>query len=392
MTEEEVLSSEVVIIGGGVIGASCAYYLSKAGVEVTVVEEVGIGSGTSGSCDGFVMCQSKKPGFLLDIAIKSREMFDELSEELESDIEWKKCGSLVIARSEVEMEALRAWSKELEDAGLETEILDGKQSRDLEPALSESIVGASLCMSDGQVNPLELTFAFIEAAKRNGASVLTGRTVENILVMNERIREVHLNTGRIHTRRVVCAAGVGSNEIGKMIIVDIPIMPWKGQLLVTEQTDKLIEHIICDARYIGTKLSIDSMIGEEENALKLGLGLSIEQTESGNLLIGSTRQFLGIDKATTEEAMNLIAKNAFDAFQGIDNLEVIRTFAGLRPFSPDGMPIIGMVKGIKYFYLATGHAGDGICLSPITGKIIADMVTGEEPEIDIKPLALYRFH
>ena len=224
-----------------------------------------------------------------------------------------------------------------------------------------------------------------------GATVLKGCKVENIMVMNDRVREVHTTAGSIHSRRVVCAAGTGSNEIGKMIIVDIPVMPQRGQILVTEPGERTLNKIISGAEYLGTKANIDELMPKDEEAAKLGLGFTAEQTASGNILLGSTREFAGFDNNTTPEAINAIAKNAINYIPWIEDLDVIRSFAGLRPYSPDGLPILGTVKGVKGFFIATGHSGDGVCLAPITGKLMSELVLDGETSIDISSFSLYRF-
>jgi glycine/D-amino acid oxidase-like deaminating enzyme len=190
---------------------------------------------------------------------------------------------------------------------------------------------------------------------------------------------------------VVCAAGTGSNQIGKMIIVDIPVLPQRGQILVTEAREPVLDVIAYGAEYLGTKSNIEQLLPKNEEALKLGLGFTVEQTASGNLLLGSTREFAGFDNETTPEAINAIAKNAIRYLPWIKDEDVIRSFAGLRPYSPDGLPIMGTVKGVKGFFMATGHSGDGICLAPITGKLISELVLDGETSLDISPFSLYRF-
>ena len=230
-----------------------------------------------------------------------------------------------------------------------------------------------------------------QKAQEMGVTILKGCKVENIVVTNNRVREVNTTAGSIHSRRVICAAGTGSNQIGKMIIVDIPIMPQRGQILVTEARERLLDAIVSGAEYLGTKANIAGLMPADEEASKLGLGFTAEQTASGNILLGSTREFAGFDDGTTPEAINAIAKNAIGFLPWIKDLDVIRSFAGLRPYSPDGLPILGTVKGVKGFFMATGHAGDGICLAAITGRLISELVLDGETSMDIEPFSLYRF-
>jgi len=387
----DVLSSEVVVIGGGVIGSATAYFLCKEGAEVLIVEADDLSSGASGACDGFVSLQTKQLGDHLELARESAQLFPSIVEDLEVDIEYNRCGGLMLARTTDQLKELKARAKKLKAAGLEVETLSPSELKERLPEVSKDIKGASFCAEDSQVNHYKLTLGLAQKAQEMGATILKGCKVENIVVTNNRVREVDTSMGSIHSRRVICAAGTGSNQIGKMIIVDIPILPQRGQILVTESRERLLDLIVSGAEYLGTKANLAELMPDDEEALKLGLGFTAEQTASGNILIGSTREFAGFDNNTTPDAINAIAKNAIDFLPWIKDLDVIRSFAGLRPYSPDGLPILGTVKGVKGFYIATGHAGDGICLAPITGKLMSELVLDGETCMDIEPFSLYRF-
>ncbi len=387
----DVLSSEVVVIGGGVIGAATAYFLCKEGAEVLVVEAEDMAGGASGACDGFLSLQTKQPGHHLELARESLDLYPSLVEDLDVDVEYNPCGGLMLATSQDQIRELRARAKKLKSAGVEVEMLTAGELKNELPEAGKEIKGASFCARDAQVNPIALTLALAQKAQEMGATILRGCKVENIVVANDRVREVHTSGGVIHSRRVVCAAGTGSNGIGKMIIVDVPVMPQRGQILVTEPVDPKLGRILYGTEYLGTKANIAELMPRDEEAQKLGLGFTAEQTASGNILLGSTREFAGFDNSTTPEAINAIAKNAVAYLPWIKDLDVIRSFAGLRPYSPDGLPILGTLKGVKGFYLATGHSGDGICLAPITGKLISELVLDGETSLDIAPFSLYRF-
>jgi len=387
----DVLSSEFVVIGGGVIGTAIAYYLCKEGAEVMIVEEDDLASGASGACDGFVSLQTKQLGSHLDMARESAQLFPSLVEDIDVDTEYNPCGGLMLAKTAGQLKELKARAKKLKAAGLDVDILSPEEIKSYLPEVSEDIKGASYCAADAQVNPYKLTLGLAQKAQDAGATILKGCKVENIVVTNNRVREVDTSAGSIHSRRVICAAGTGSNQIGKMIIVDIPILPQRGQILVTEARERMLDVIVSGAEYLGTKANIEELMPTEEEYAKLGHGFTAEQTASGNILLGSTREFAGFDNETTPDAINAIAKNAMEFIPWIEDLDVIRSFAGLRPYSPDGLPILGTVKGVKGFYMATGHAGDGVCLAPITGKLVSELVLDGETSMDIEPFSLYRF-
>lgn len=130
---------------------------------------------------------------------------------------------------------------------------------------------------------------------------------------------------------------------------------------------------------------------KEPSTDSTGIGLAIGQTHSGTLLIGGSREFAGYDLRTSADITRAIGKTAMRAFPALENIRIIRTFSGLRPYTPDGMPILGPVAGMEGIYVAAGHEGDGIALAPITGKIIANVACGIEPGIDLSPFSMKRF-
>ena len=227
----EVLSSEVVVIGGGIIGAATAYYLCKEGAEVMIIEAEDLAAGASGACDGFLSLQSKQLGSHLEMALESAKLFPSIAEDLNTNIEYNPCGGLMLATSEDQLKGLKARAKKLKAAGVNVEILTAADLKNYLPEASPDILGASYCAQDAQVNPIALTLGLTHKAQEMGAKVLNGCKVENIIVTNNRVREVNTTAGSVHSRRVVCAAGTGSNQIGKMIIVDIPVLPQRGQIL-----------------------------------------------------------------------------------------------------------------------------------------------------------------
>lgn len=231
---------------------------------------------------------------------------------------------------------------------------------------------------DVQVDPLSLTFAFAAAAKRLGAQILTGTEVTSIAVKNGKIGGVQTNNGKIAAEIVINATGVYAPFIGKMVGVEIPIIPRRGQILVTEPLPPLINCIMLCACYIAAKFKIEGQEGKVYSHLtddsRLGVGMVLEQHHASNILIGSTREFFGYDRRVTIEGMRAVARHAKNILPILRDVHIIRSFAGLRPYTSDGLPFLGYIGGPKGFLVAAGHEGDGIALAPITGKLMADCV------------------
>ncbi|MDD4570206.1 MAG: FAD-dependent oxidoreductase [Tepidanaerobacteraceae bacterium] len=384
-------STDVVVIGGGVIGCSVAYQLAKKGVSVTLIEENDIASGTSGACDKAVLLQSKNPGLHLKMALEGVKLFPDLRKELDMDIEYKNDGGMIVIYTEEQWKVMEQFVQRQNKLGLEVQLLDRDRARERQPAFSKDIIGSTYSPMDGEVNPIYLTLGFFRGAKKYGAKAILGTKVKDIKLEKGRVHSVITGSGNILTRHVVNACGVYAPFIGTMVGLDIPIIPRRGQIIVTEPVASLIHGDVNCARYITAKFRPE-LLGNDE-ASRLGIGLSLGQTKNGNILIGGTREFVGYHKHTTHRALRAVLKHATNLVPALKDISIIRSFAGLRPYTPDGLPILGKVRQIEGFYMAAGHEGDGIALSAITGKLLCDVITDNKMTIDIdmNKLSLERF-
>lgn len=363
------LKSDVVIVGGGVIGTSVAYHLAKRGVDVILVEKNDIASGTSGACDGFVFLQSKKPGMHLEMALESAKMMGNLAAELQRDIEYEKNGGMILVKSQSDMFEIQKLVERQRKIGLDVELLNIEEAREMEPNLSRDIAGATYSPMDAQVNPMALCLAFAEAAKRMGAKIFTNTEAKDIIIRNGKIEGVVASNGIVKAGVVVNAAGVYAPVVGRMVGIDLPITPRRGQVLVTEPVPPMLNRAMICSRYIISKF------GGKKMPDHLGIGLALEQTQAGTLLIGSTREFVGYDRTVTPEGIKAVLQHATNFVPFIKELNIIRSFAGLRPHTPDGMPILREMDEVEGFIIAAGHEGDGIALSPFTGFAIAELIS-----------------
>ncbi|HDM09973.1 MAG: FAD-binding oxidoreductase [Deltaproteobacteria bacterium] len=385
-------SVEAVVIGGGVIGSAVTYFLALNHVEVILVERGAIASGTSGRCEGDVVVCDKEPGFDSQLAKLSLDLFPQVASQLDYDIGWTQKGSLLIIENEEEMEAATRFCGRLAAEGIPARMLDRKEALDMEPALAKDIVGGMETTCDGSLYPMGLAYGLLHEAKKRGARISTYSPVVKIETDNKTsIHKVITPDAEIITKNVVNAAGVWAPTIGKMVGLNIPITPRQGQMLVSERAFPVASRKVMEFGYMMAKFGNRSYVRNVSPEMEeFGVALVFEPTEAQNFLIGSSRRFVGMDTSCDIRVLRAIAQRAIRFFPAIKDINIIRSYAGLRPYTPDHLPIISRTE-IPGFYVAAGHEGDGIGLSLITGKLIAQMICDQSLAIDISPLSLARF-
>jgi sarcosine oxidase subunit beta len=380
--------AEIVIMGGGVMGSCSAYFLAKAGREVVLIERGDIGGEASVANGALVWTSTRRPGIDLTLALASIELHKQLKEELDVDTEYRRTGGMIIIENEKQMSALEPFRKEREKAGFILTPIDAKEARSLEPLLSESIVGALYNPLDGDTNPFGLMVGLNRKAIQLGAKVLYHTEVQDIQIEDGRVKGVVTDKGVIRTNTVVNACGSWASFIGKMVGIKIPILPNEMEFVVTEQLPAVVSHMLMGASYVTEEYGKDEMMADRS---KFGCALVIHPTVAGNLLLGSTWRFVGYDKRTSYEETIDIAKEVVKLLPPLKHAHVIRTFANFFPFTHDDLPILGTVDGIEGFIMAAGHSGHGICLGPITGKLISELICEGRTSIPIDEMSLSRF-
>jgi glycine/D-amino acid oxidase-like deaminating enzyme len=378
-------SVQAAVIGGGIIGTSITYYLAKAGMDVALFDQGDLASGTSGACAAAIAMQTKGSGLKLKLAMESKALYENLNEELGEDVEYDQEGGMIIAETDDEVDYLSSLAGKQKETGLTIELLGRDEVRKRQPALSDSVIAATFCPLDGRVNPLKVTFSYARAAKRHRARIFTFTRVDGIKRSDEKVFEITTDTGTIRTEWVINAGGVWAPDIGKMLGIPIPIKPRRGMLVVTEVVPPLITGSLLSAKYLTSKYRSKraDVSGREDHqeADEFSGGFTLRHSRSGNFIFGSSREFVGYNRNTTHKGISLIVQEAVRLLPALRNVCAIRTFAGLRPFTSDGLPILGKVPGVEGFIMAAGHEGDGIALAPITGRLIANLITkGECPD------------
>ncbi|MEH7236427.1 NAD(P)/FAD-dependent oxidoreductase [Bacillus sp. JJ1562] len=380
------MKQDVLVVGGGIIGAAITYYLAKQGIRVTLVEGTDIAAGTSSSCDQAVLLQTKKPGPLLELAIQSNALYKNLEKELGESIEYRQGGGMILMENEQHKTMLEELVKKQKQVGLQVDIVSREEIMKRQSGLAPHIIGSTWSDEDAKVNSLKTSLAFVRAAKRLHANVLLRKQVQRLLLENNRVAGVDLGSEKLYADSVIVAAGIWTPQILDSLEVHVPIVPRRGQILVTEKLPPLFKSNILSGAYIAAKSGSG---GQDSNPY--GVGLVMGQTLSGNVLIGGSREFVGFDVSTTPEVIRMIGAAAVKVFPLLKDVRIIRTFAGLRPYTPDSLPIMSDVPEYPGLYICAGHEGDGIALAPISGKIMSELFTNVPPSIDVASFSLERF-
>lgn len=369
----------MVVVGAGIVGAACAFYAARAGLEVTVLERGAVAAGTTGGGEGNLLLSDKEAGPELDLALRSSLLWNCLGEELGgAAFELERKGGVVVASSAGGLSALRAFAAEQRALGVASEPLDQAQLQEAEPHLSRAMAGGAFYPGDMQVQPALAAASLLAAARGHGAVVHTGVEVTGSVLTNGRLSGVRTSTGVVPADHVVNACGTWGGQVSTRLGGEVPILPRRGFILVTEPLPRIVRHKVYSADYVANVAS--------DNA---GLELSpvIEGTRAGPVLIGASRERVGFDKRISIPVVRQLAALAVAMFPVLAEIQLLRVYAGLRPYCPDHLPVIGADPRVPGLLHACGHEGAGIGLAPATGELIADLITGQATSVDPKPFS-----
>ncbi|MET8159005.1 FAD-dependent oxidoreductase [Sphaerisporangium sp. NPDC005289] len=371
--------ADVVVIGAGVVGAACAYYAARAGLSVTVVERGAVASGTTGAGEGNILVSDKEPGPELDLALLSNRLWRELAAL--GGFEFEPKGGLVVAETGEVLDALTALAVAQDGCGVQRRPVGAGELRDYEPHLSPGLAGGVFYPQDAQVQPMLAAAVLLRHAP--GARLRTGTTVTGLLRDGDRVTGVRTDKGDIPAGAVVNAAGTWSGEVAALAGLDLPVLPRRGFILVTEPlAAPLIRHKVYTAAYV---------TGVASDSAALETSAVIEGTPAGTVLIGASRERVGFDRTVSIPVLETLARQAVALFPALAAHRVIRAYCGFRPYCPDHLPVIGADPRAPGLYHACGHEGAGIGLAPATGHLIAGQLTGAAPGLDPAPFRPERF-
>ncbi|MBI1734606.1 MAG: FAD-binding oxidoreductase, partial [Candidatus Rokubacteria bacterium] len=341
-----------------------------------------LGGRTTSASAGLILVQSRVPGPALDFARANVELLAQYREELGGDIDYVRCGSLVLAEDETERALLREFVRR-QSAHLPVEFLEAEDVARLEPNLAPGYLAASYCALDGYANPMGVSIAFARGARALGAELRLRTEVTGIQRTGARVTGVLTTSGPIAAGAVVDAAGVWSPEVARMAGVDVPVVPRKGQLLVSEPIPAVFRNVLNHAGLIPFKehgITFAEIAGEL--AKKRYMKQAVGGPYAGRVYIGSTSEFVGFDRTNTWKALTELARYAVETVPALGRARLVRAWAGLRPRTADGRFLIGPAPALEGFWMATGHDSNGVLHCSATGHLLSEwMATGRRPPL-----------
>ena len=373
MSERRRLETDVVVVGGGIVGGASAYYLAKRGVRVVLMEKGVVGGEASGRNGGGVrqQCRDRRER---PLALASVKLWEGLQAELGFDMEYVQSGNIRMATNEARMDALRAEGEEELEDGLAVEIWDRATLRQRAPYLGDVFIGAKYCASDGIANPILSSRAFGWAAKRLGVTILDhteavavqmdGGQVTGVLG-RDAVGEITVNAPT-----VIHAGGPWSPALSRTLGISLPIVPKRATLVVTQRVPFLFKEFVSSH----------------------DLNFYARPAKAGQIHVGGIDvPAETFDKGAQAEILAQLARGVAQGIPALQGASFLRMWSGTLAMTPDKVPVLGPAPGVDGYLVAAGFSGHGFCLGPIAGKLMSEMVLDGGASLDLDAFRVGRF-
>jgi glycine/D-amino acid oxidase-like deaminating enzyme len=358
---------DIAIVGAGIVGAACAAQCARCGLKVLVLEQGNLAGGTTAAAMGHVVVMDDSEAQFA-LTAYGRRLWHGLADCLPSDVEYDPCGTLWVAADEEEMAAVRPKERFYRTRGISAEVLDAASLAKAEPNLRPALLGGLLVPDDLVVYPPCATRFLLDQARSSGADVRIGVKVQSLRSDGSLILA---DGARIAAGQCVNATGCWSPEL----TAGLPVRKRKGHLAITDRYPGHVRHQLVELGYLK---SAHTAAGES-------VAFNIQPRKTGQLLIGSSRQFDADHGEVEPELLGKMLRRAIHYMPSLANLSVIRAWTGHRAATPDKLPLIGPSLLSDRIWLATGHEGLGITTSLATGQLLADLILGRATEISAAP-------
>ncbi len=355
-------------MGGGVVGLSTAWNLARRGLRVVVFDRGPLAGEASWLNFGGVR-QSNRDPRELPLAMLATRLWERLDADLEASCGYRQSGNLRVALDEEELEVLRASVEPQRAGGLDVRWLDGDAARDIAPSLSNGVLGATYCPSDGQTEPVQTMPAWIAAARRAGVRLCPHTEVRQIRLRGGRVDGLETSAGEVGTPVVLNAAGPWSPGIGELVGARHPVDPWLAEVVQFRPPQTVPAQFI-SWRRLSFRMAADGLLWS---------GLS--SRPHGRFARG----------AATREGLELLRAMGSAILDPLASARPLQGWSGLTEWTPDGVPIIDARSGPPGYVVATGFSGHGFALGPAIGRVTAQLILGDTPDVDLEAFRNDRF-
>ena len=357
---------DVIVIGAGIVGAACAAECAVEKLSVAIVEARMVGGGATAAGMGhLVVMDDSEAQFAL--TRYSQVLWNGLRDELPREVEHEACGTIWVAADDEEMAEVLRKERFYSERGVPVEVLDAQALAEAEPNLRRGLVGGLRVPGDSVIYPPCAAQFFIERAQARGAKLFVGRAVESLTSDGVRLRD----GSSISAGLVVNAAGSWSPELTK----GLSVKKRKGHLVITDRYPNFLRHQLVELGYLKSAHSVASD----------SVAFNIQPRTTGQLLIGSSRQYDVDDSRVENSIVTRMLSRALEYLPALGKLSALRAWTGFRAATPDKLPLIGPHAEHERLYLATGHEGLGITTSVGTAKLLVDQIMNRCPAIPIQP-------
>ena len=376
---------DVLVIGAGMVGSACAYHCAEAGLRVAVVDRGPVAGGTTSAGEGNILVSDKEPGAELEMALLSVRLWAALGERIGAGrLELEHKGGVVVGQTAEAAAGLAGLVGAQRAHGVEVADVGAAELAELEPNLTREVCAGAYYPQDMQVQPMLAAAELLRQARARGATVHTGCEVLGLRKSPDgAVTGATTSAGEFSARFTINAAGTWGGEVAAMAGANVPVLPRKGFILVTEPLPPaVVRHKVYSADYVANVASGDA--GLETSVV-------VEGTRAGTVLVGASRERVGFDRRVSVSVLQRLAAQAIGLFPFLSDVTLLRSYLGFRPYCPDHLPVIGEDPQVPGLVHACGHEGAGIGLSAATGHLIAQVLTGEKPDLDLAPFRPDRF-
>lgn len=365
--------ADILVVGAGIVGAACAAACARAGLKVRVLERGPIAGGTTAAGMGHLVVLDDSEGQFA-LTAYSRALWHELAPDLPADVEFDPCGTLWVALDAGEQAEVQRKRQFCEQRAIRVEVLDGPAVLEAEPNLRRDVAAGLRVVDDAVLYPPTAAGYLLHLARQHGAIVQTGVEVRSLLAEGGALLA---DGSRLAAGLSVNAAGPWSSDLSP----GLPVRGRKGHLAVTDRYPGFVHHQIVELGYLKSAHAVSSD----------SVAFNIQPRKTGQMLIGSSRQFGVGDTSVEQPMLERMLRRAVEYLPKLCQLSVLRGWTGHRPATPDKLPIIGASPENPRIWFATGHEGLGITTALGTGQLLADLIQGRDPEIPAAPYSPARF-